>query len=292
MEYIFNKEKLEGLISDFYISTGIAMTLYDASGRIVTKSPIFTDCCACIRAKEACVESCDRSDRMHMEQAAKSRQICTYTCHAGLMEVITPILYEDVVIAYLQIGQFRDAEQIYSSRERIRKTAEVYGFSAEALLTLYEKNPELSREKLRALLNIIQILIRSFWEDGLILRNRSMRSVKIEQYITERLGESLSVETLCREFSMSKFALYTLFREEFHTTVNEFILGKRLALAKQLLAIRSGNITQVAESCGFADYNYFIRVFRQRTGTTPLQYRKQAMKPAQEIINPRELRGR
>lgn len=276
MDYIFHKEKLEGLISDFYISTGIAMTLYDASGRIVTKSPIYTDCCACMRAKEACVESCNRSDRVHMEQAAKSRQTCAYTCHAGLMEVITPIVYEDVVIAYLQIGQFRDAEQVYSSRERIRETAETYGFPSEQLLALYEKNPELSREKLRALLNIIHILIRSFWEDGLILRNRSMRSVKIEQYITEHLKEPLSVDALCWQFSISRFALYSLFREEFHTTVSEFILEKRLNLARQLLKTHPGNITQVAESCGFADYNYFIRVFRERSGITPLQYRKQA----------------
>lgn len=276
MDYIFHKEKLEGLISDFYISTGIAMTLYDASGRIVAKSPIYTDCCACIRAKEARVESCDRSDKEHMELAAKSRQTCAYTCHAGLMEVITPIVYEDVVIAYLQIGQFRDTEQVYSSRDRIRKTAEACGLPPEELLALYEKNPELSREKLRALLNIIHILIRSFWEDGLILRNRSMRSVKIEQYISEHLGEPLSVEALCRQFSMSKFALYSLFREEFHCTVNGYILEKRMALARKLLKGSTGNITQVAESCGFADYNYFIRVFRDRMGITPLQYRKQS----------------
>ena len=276
MEYIFHKEKLEELLSDFYISTGIAMTLYDASGRIVTKSPIYTECCACMRTKEACVESCNRSDRIHMEQAAKSKQICAYTCHAGLMEVITPIVYEDTVIAYLQIGQFRDSEQIYSSREQIRKTAETYGLIPAELLALYEKNPELSREKLRALLNIIHILIRSFWEDGLILRNRSMRSVKIEQYITEHLHEQLSVAMLCSRFSMSKFALYGLFREEFQTTVNGFILEKRMALARKLLKEQQGNITQIAESCGFADYNYFIRVFRDRMGITPLQYRKQA----------------
>lgn len=280
MSYIFQKEKLEGLISDFYISTGIAVTLYDASKKVVVKSPVFTDCCACIRAKEACIESCNRSDRVHMELAAKSKAICHYTCHAGMMEVITPILYEDVVIAYLQIGQFRDAEGVYSSRAQIQKTAQRYGLEPESLLRLYQKTPELSREKLRALMNIINILIRSFWEDGLILRNRSMLSVKIEQYIIQRLGEKIYIEELCEKFSLSKFALYGLFREEFHCTVNEYILGKRLEQAKLLLRRRPDwNITRVASSCGFADYNYFIRAFRQHTGITPLQYRKKAKEP-------------
>ena len=275
MDYIFHAKKLEQLISDFYISTGIAITLYDASGRTVAKSPIYTDCCACIREKEACVESCSRSDRVHMEQVAQSGKACAYTCHAGMMEVITPILYEDVVIAYLQIGQFRDEAGTYSREEFLAQTALRWGFDPVKLLELYRLVPVLSRERLQALLRIVNILIRSFWEDGLILRNRSMRSVKIEQYIGEHLREPLSVDAICARFSMSKFALYSLFREEFGTTVNEFILRRRIALARQLLETREGNITQVAEACGFGDYNYFIRVFRERLGVTPLQYRKQ-----------------
>ena len=275
MDYIFNTEKLEALVSDFYISTGIAVTLYDASGRIVTKSPIYTECCACMRAKEACVESCNRSDKVHMEQAAGSKSICRYTCHAGLMEVITPIIYEDVVIAYLQIGQFRDAEKVYSKEILLWQTAQCYGIDPEQLLELYKKIPVLSKEKLRALLNIIHILIRSFWEDGLILRNRSMRSVRIAQYITDHIGEKLSIEGLCQQFSMSKFALYRLFREEFDTTANEFILEKRMDLARRLLEGQEGTITGIAEACGFADYNYFIRVFKEKNGVTPLQFRKQ-----------------
>ena len=275
MDYIFHREKLEALVSDFYISTGIAITLYDASGAVVTKSPVFTDCCACIRRKEACVENCNRSDREHMELAAKSREICRYTCHGGLMEVITPVLYEDVVIAYLQIGQFRDGEESYSNEGLVQKTALRYGFDPEQLLDLYRKVPVLSKERLRAVLRIVNILIRSFWEDGLIHRNRSMRSVKIQQYIMENLGERLSIEGLCQQFAISKFTLYGLFREEFGTTVNEFILEKRMELARQLLQQRQDlNITQVASSCGFADYNYFIRAFKERTGLTPLQYRK------------------
>ena len=204
-----------------------------------------------------------------MEEAAANKKVCAYTCHAGLMEVITPILYEDVVIAYLQIGQFRDAEGAYSTEEKIRETAMRYGISPEKLQRLYAKSPVISQEKLQALLNITQILIRS-----------SMRSVKIEQYIGEHIGEKIYIEELCEKFSMSKFALYSLFREEFHCAVNEYILEKRMELARKLLLGQPGwNITRIASACGFADYNYFIRAFRHHTGLTPLQYRKQMRKP-------------
>lgn len=277
MDYIFNKEKLETLISDFYISTGIAITLYDASENVVTKSPVFSGCCTCIREKEACVNSCDRSNWAHMKLAAKQKSAHSYTCHAGLMETITPILYEGVVIAYLQIGQFRDAEQVYSSSDRVREAARRYGYSEETLLRMYESLPVVSKEKLRALLNITNILIRSFWEDGLILRHRSMLSVKISQYIESRIVEKIYIDEICEAFAISKFSLYTLFREEFHTTVNDYILEKRMELACRLLQQKQDwNITQIAAACGFTDYNYFIRVFKKQTGLTPLRYRRNA----------------
>ena len=276
MDYIFNKEKLEALISDFYISTGIAITLYDASENVVTKSPVFCGYCTCIREKEACVQNCDRSNWTHMEIAAAQKSTHSYTCHAGLMETITPILYEDVVIAYLQIGQFRDREKFYSSPEKLQDAAKRYGLPEETLLALYESVPVISRNKLRALLNIINILIRSFWEDGLILRHRSMLSVKIDQYIEEHISEKIYIEDICGAFSVSKFTLYNLFRSEFQTTVNDYILDKRIALAKSLLRQQDRNIPRVASACGFADYNYFIRAFRERTGMTPLKYRKDA----------------
>jgi len=277
MDYIFNTAKLEALISDFYISTGIAITLYDASQTVVTKSPVFSGCCTCIRTKEACVISCDRSNQIHMEIAAEQKSTHSYTCHAGLMETITPILYEGIVIAYLQIGQFRDETQVYSSPEKIRATARKHGYPEAELLQLYEALPIISKDKLRALLNIINILIRSFWEDGLIQRHRSMLSVKISQYIDERINEKIYIEEICEQFSISKFSLYALFREEFQSTVNEFILKRRITLACQLLQQRKDwNITRIASACGFADYNYFIRVFKDRTGTTPRKYREAA----------------
>jgi AraC-like DNA-binding protein len=46
--------------------------------------------------------------------------------------------------------------------------------------------------------------------------------------------------------------------------------------AKVLLHHTQMPVAEVAETLGFATPSFFIRFFRQQTGTTPLQYRKQA----------------
>lgn len=275
MHYIFNKERLEKVISDFYSSTGIAVALYDASKELVAASPIYSGCCSLIRTQKECVENCNKSNLTHMKEVASRQQIHCYTCHGGLMETILPIVYEDVLIAYMQIGQFRDTAGKYSSPEKICETAEKYGLNKEELLLLYDHLPVISEDRLHSLCNIMEIVIKSFWIDGLIRYDRSMLSVKIEQYIAEHLSEKIYIEELCDLFFLSKNAIYRLFQKEFGMTVNEYILKKRLALAKELLL--SGevfNVTEVSSACGFPDYNYFIRWFKTQTGKTPLQFRK------------------
>ncbi len=275
MNCIFNKEKLKQILSDFYSSTGIAVTLYDTEKQVVATSPIYSPYCARIRSQAACVEHCDRSDLTHMEEVGTDHTVKCYTCHAGLMETILPIEYEGIVIAYLQIGQFRDTAAVYSSPERLAEVAQRYMIPLDELRTLYDELPLISESRLTALFNILGILIRSFWVDGLIAYRRSMLSIRIEQYIASHLTELIGIEQLCRDFSLSKNALYRLFREEFHTTVNEFIIQKRLALSCELLqSAPTLNVTGVASACGFSDYNYFIRRFRRQYGITPLQFRR------------------
>ena len=275
MDYIFNKEKIKQALSDFYNSTGIAVALYDASGKGVAGSPAHSPYCRHIRSREECIEHCSQSNQIHIKEVFSTRQIRRYSCHAGLMETIMPVIYEGVLIAYIQIGQFRDAEETYSSRERLSAVAEQYGFERDRLEALYGDLPVVSEEKLLSLYHVVDILIKSFWMDGLITRNRSMLSVRIEQYITAHLSEQIYIGDLSHEFFLSRNAIYQLFSEEFHTTVNAFITQKRLQRAKELLLSHPEmNVTEISVSCGFPDYNYFIRLFKKQVGLTPLQFRK------------------
>ncbi|MBQ7932909.1 MAG: helix-turn-helix domain-containing protein [Clostridia bacterium] len=84
----------------------------------------------------------------------------------------------------------------------------------------------------------------------------------------------LSVAELCRKFYISRQVLYALFRDEFGDTVGNYILNKRLTEAKRLLKETGSPISDIARTVGFADYSYFIRLFRKHIGMTPLQYRK------------------
>ncbi len=283
MNYIFDKEKIRNLISDFYISTGIPIVLYDTVMNTIASSSVVSDYCQCLRKKKDCYANCNLSNIVHIKHSEKSKSTILYSCHAGMMEVIDPIFFEDTIIAYIQVGQFRDVEQAYSSEEKIKESLKKYDLYSEKMLHLYRQTPLVSQEKLQALLNLVRTIVKSFWVDGLIHSNRSMTSIKIEQYIAEHIDEKIYIKDICDTFFLSKNALYRLFNNEFNMTVNEYILQKRMNQAKKLLKETNMDITDIAFACGFSDYNYFIRMFGKINDITPLQFRK---KTSNQIKSP------
>ena len=56
-------------------------------------------------------------------------------------------------------------------------------------------------------------------------------------------------------------------------TLKQYLSGYRLEKAKKLLEQDYMKITEIAEKCGYANANYFSKVFREGTGMTPLEYR-------------------
>ncbi|MBR5868975.1 MAG: helix-turn-helix transcriptional regulator, partial [Clostridia bacterium] len=90
----------------------------------------------------------------------------------------------------------------------------------------------------------------------------------ITAYIHENLTHTLSVEQICRHFYISRAHLYRLFRERLGYSVWDYVVEKRLLLAKAL--IEGGEQpTIVSEKCGFANYSAFYKAYTTHFGTSP-----------------------
>ena len=94
---------------------------------------------------------------------------------------------------------------------------------------------------------------------------------EIVDYVDSHIDEELSVQSLCHHFSYSVAYISAQFSKQMGLPLKQFIITKKIALAKQLLA-ESLSVTQVYERCGFGDYNNFIRTFKKTVGVSPLQW--------------------
>ena len=96
----------------------------------------------------------------------------------------------------------------------------------------------------------------------------------IYQYITENYNTKITLDNLCFLFGTNKTTLCKSFRQEYGTTILNYINSLKVREAKSLLRKNQLSATQIAESLGYESIHYFCRQFKKSTGQTPTEYAK------------------
>ena len=97
--------------------------------------------------------------------------------------------------------------------------------------------------------------------------------IDVIEYINTHLTEEFSLEDLSRRFFFSISHINKVFRAETGSSVWDYVVVKRLLLARSLL--HSGvSAAGAAARSGFSDYSSFFRLYRRRFGLSPTKDRK------------------
>ena len=138
-----------------------------------------------------------------------------------------------------------------------------------------EKNKQTAYKEMQQLLflQMLIIALRDSAEKNTKPLNETESLVQeIAKYISENVGEDLSLLALSLKFALSPSHLSRLFKKVTGVGLNEFINISRVTASEKLLIGSNLSITQVATACGFNDSNYFAAVFKRLKGITPKKY--------------------
>lgn len=104
------------------------------------------------------------------------------------------------------------------------------------------------------------------------LQNVSSKvNTEILPFINAHIAEDLSIQSLAGQFFLSPSYLCKIFRNTTGTTIHKYVMAQRITLAKDLLS--AGNsVMEVCLSCGFRDYNVFLKAFTKHVGISPKKY--------------------
>ena len=93
-------------------------------------------------------------------------------------------------------------------------------------------------------------------------------------YIHEHLAEPMTLSTVCKAISINNCYLCDLFRKEVGMTFSEYVLNRRITLAKKLLLTTNLTISQISIRCGFQQLSYFCTSFKKVEGVSPSTFQK------------------
>ena len=102
---------------------------------------------------------------------------------------------------------------------------------------------------------------------------------KALDHIDQHYREGIDQKDLAQRCGMTPFRFSRLFKEAHGVGFMEYVLRKRMELAKELLCNSQMPVTSIGYEAGFKDPSYFARAFKQCIGCTPSEYRDSVRPP-------------
>ena len=157
MNIRFDENKLMNAMNDFYNATGIDITIIDDRGNLdFEKGKIFNKYCNHIQSTSVGRQRCFSSDVILVEKCRMSKKIEMHVCHAGLLDIVIPILYNDTVLCYLIFGQFKREKNF----DKIKETLSELPLDVSRMRKLYDTLTPYDENKIQSIANIAAILSR------------------------------------------------------------------------------------------------------------------------------------
>jgi len=94
-------------------------------------------------------------------------------------------------------------------------------------------------------------------------------------FLRDNVREDVAVDDVARAVNLSPSRAAAVFKKHCGCGIVAYQQGLRMEMARTLLQDPYMRVSEAANACGYADVNYFIRLFRKRNGLSPNEWRKE-----------------
>ncbi|MDD6552296.1 MAG: AraC family transcriptional regulator [Prevotellaceae bacterium] len=106
----------------------------------------------------------------------------------------------------------------------------------------------------------------------------SRRIMKVKQFIDEHYHDDIRLEQLADMVNMTPTAFSRYFKKRTGKTLREYIIDIRLGFAIRKLVDSTDAVSEICYDCGFNTLSNFNRLFKERKGCNPTEFREKYQK--------------
>lgn len=110
-------------------------------------------------------------------------------------------------------------------------------------------------------------------QSGDSIFQHSRRINRIVQFVEKNYNRKISLEDIGELVGMSASSVSRFFKKRTRHNFWDYLNGFRIDRAAQMMIETEHTISEISYACGFNNISNFNRVFRERIGTTPSDYR-------------------
>lgn len=286
MKIFFDQKEADRLTESFVTVSGISISLFDCNLNLLSHyGREVCEFCRQMREDPEFTRRCTCSNENAFHQAGILRKPYRYQCHAGLTEMVTPVINRDMVIGYFMIGQFIPAEAQEQAWENVCLCCRDFSSRLPERELFYQEVKALTQKEIQAWTDILQAYTSYLWVNRCLLPKAEESFECIRQDIREHIEEPLSAQSIGQRLHIPKNRMYETVKRNTGLTLSEYIRSVRMELARELLLNTDLTIAEIAEKTGVPDFSYFTKLFRQYTEKTPSTFRKELIAQKKEKVS-------
>lgn len=97
---------------------------------------------------------------------------------------------------------------------------------------------------------------------------------KAVSYISSNISDKLRVADISALLGIDRKYFCQVFKDEYKISPQQYILNKRIEMAKSLLSDTNLSIKEISMSVGYSDQLSFSKIFKKHTGYSPYEYKQ------------------
>lgn len=208
------------------------------------------------------------------KKGCKEKKVFCGHCIYGIYEAAVPVVIDGSVMAIVYVGNAVIDEAL--TQNRMKRVCRYTGVSAEKLL-LQLKNCERisSSNELFEIGEIVSDYLKLLFETTPILTAETHWVVSLmKHYAKEHTCGAISLHDFAISHQKNAQYIGRLFKSEAGISFSKYC--NELRLKKAAICLSQGNekIIDIALACGFQNISYFNRLFQEKYGMSPGEYRK------------------
>jgi AraC-like DNA-binding protein len=153
-----------------------------------------------------------------------------------------------------------------------KKIKEIYHEMVEE----YQDGKLMKYQKICSLLNVLYVELSRLYPSGLLAAKKNQSQLrnlrKLEGLIDLHYKRVKYPKDYAVMMHMSEKHLNRISKESLNKTISELITDRIVLEAKRMLMHSTETVSQIAIELGYFENPYFFRIFKKKTGKTPLEF--------------------
>ncbi len=265
----FDIDKLEKAIIDFYYATEMNISVFYEDFSLFGCKKNNNQYCGLVQNSGKGLKRCLDASKSLMEKCRMSQRSEYMICHAGLVEIVIPMLYEKHIVGYIMLGHVRESDTDVD----IERALADLPIDIEIAKNIYISLPKFDKNKINGIINIAEMFVKFIIYENMLRLKKSYFD-EAKHYIYNNIGSKLTSEKIAAGIHVSKSTLYAAIKEGTDLSVNEYVTSVRITRAKELLCESEISVNDISSMLGFSSISYFTRFFKKHAGMSPLAFRK------------------